>query len=107
MHYGQLRKASTGLRREALAAETVSGKSNVTVVLQFKKTYCKKNGVDGLVALPMVGRAVFPGLIKKQLNKIQENFGPSQDELMKKNDRKVLPKKISKSGSSPFNSPFA
>ena len=44
---------------------------------------------------------------KKQLNKIQENFGPSQDELMKKNNRKGLPKKISKSGSSPFNSPFA
>ncbi len=44
---------------------------------------------------------------KKQLNKIQENFGPSQDELMKKNDKKELPRKISKSGNSPFNSPFA
>ena len=53
---------------------------------------------------PMMESVVFT---KKQLNKIQENFGPSQDELMKKNDRKVLPKKISKSGSSPFNSPFA
>ena len=53
---------------------------------------------------PMMESVVFT---KKQLNKIQENFGPSQDELMKKNDRKGLPKKISKSGSSPFNSPFA
>ena len=44
---------------------------------------------------------------KKQLNKIQENFGPSQDELMKKNDRKELPKKVSETGNSPFNSPFA
>lgn len=52
---------------------------------------------------PMMESVVFT---KKQLNKIQENFGPSQDELMKKNDRKGLPKKISKSGSSPFNSPF-
>ena len=53
---------------------------------------------------PMMESVVFT---KKQLSKIQENFGPSQDELMKKNDRKGLPKKISKSGSSPFNSPFA
>lgn len=53
---------------------------------------------------PMMESVVFT---KKQLIKIQENFGPSQDELMKKNDRKELPKKISKSGSSPFNSPFA
>ena len=53
---------------------------------------------------PMMESVIFT---KKQLNKIQENFGPSQDELMKKNDRKGLPKKISKSGSSPFNSPFA
>ena len=53
---------------------------------------------------PMMESVVFT---KKQLNKIQENFGPSQDELMKKNNRKGLPKKISKSGSSPFNSPFA
>lgn len=53
---------------------------------------------------PMMEQVIFT---KKQLNKIQENFGPSQDELIKKNDRKGLPKKISKSGSSPFNSPFA
>ena len=52
---------------------------------------------------PMMESVVFT---KKQLSKIQENFGPSQDELMKKNDRKGLPKKISKLGSSPFNSPF-
>ena len=43
---------------------------------------------------------------KKQLNMIKENFGPSQDELMKKNDRKELPKKqSSKIKNSPFSSP--
>ena len=62
----------------------------------------QENGDDG--NQPMMESVIFT---KKQLNKIQENFGPSQDELMKKNDRKGLPKKISKSGSSPFNSPFA
>ena len=62
----------------------------------------QENGDEG--NQPMMESVIFT---KKQLNKIQENFGPSQDELMKKNDRKGLPKKISKSGSSPFNSPFA
>lgn len=43
---------------------------------------------------------------KKQLNIIKENFGPSQDELMKKNDRKELPKKqSSKIKNSPFSPP--
>ena len=55
-------------------------------------------------AQPMMEQVIFT---KKQLNKLQENFGPSQDELMKKNDRKELPKKNSKSKNSPFNSPFA
>ena len=41
---------------------------------------------------------------KKQLNTINENFGPSQDELMKKDDRKELPKKQS---SGIKNSPFS
>ena len=41
---------------------------------------------------------------KKQLNMIKENFGPSQDELMKKDDRKELPKKQS---SNIKNSPFS
>lgn len=41
---------------------------------------------------------------KKQLNAIKENFGPSQDELMKKDDRKELPKKQS---SGIKNSPFS
>lgn len=52
---------------------------------------------------PMMEQVIFT---KKQLNKIQENFGPSYDELMKKDDRKELPKKNSKSKNSPFNSPF-
>ena len=42
---------------------------------------------------------------KKQLNKMQENFGPSQDELMKKNNRKELPKKQINIKNSPFSSP--
>lgn len=41
---------------------------------------------------------------KSQVKKLQENFGPSQDELMKKNDRKELPKKQS---SNIKNSPFS
>lgn len=43
---------------------------------------------------------------KSQIKQLQENFGPSQDELMKKNDRKELPKKqSSKIKNSPFSSP--
>lgn len=43
---------------------------------------------------------------KKQLNMLKENFGPSQDELMKKNDKKELPKKqSSKIKNSPFSPP--
>lgn len=51
---------------------------------------------------PMMEQVVFT---KKQLNKIQENFGPSQDELLNKKDRKKLPKKNSNINDSPFNPP--
>ena len=50
---------------------------------------------------PMMEQVIFT---KKQLNKLQENFGPSQDELMKKKNKKDLPKKQS---SSIKNSPFS
>lgn len=53
---------------------------------------------------PMMEQVIFT---KKQLNKLQENFGPSQDELMKKPNRKALPEKKRKSNGSPFCSPFA
>lgn len=53
---------------------------------------------------PMMEQVIFT---KKQLNKLQENFGPSQDELMKKPNRKALPEKKRKSNGSPFSSPFA
>ena len=44
---------------------------------------------------------------KKQLNTLMENFGPTEDELQKQDERKPLPKKKEKtvSGKSPFNSP--
>ena len=52
---------------------------------------------------PMMEQVIFS---KKQLNMLKENFGPSQDELMKKNDRKELPKKqSSKIKNSPFSPP--
>ena len=52
---------------------------------------------------PMMEQVIFS---KKQLNTLKENFGPSQDELMKKNDKKELPKKqSSKIKNSPFSPP--
>jgi len=51
---------------------------------------------------PMMEQVIFT---KKQINKIQENFGPTQDELMNKNNRKELPKKQSKTNNSPFSNP--
>lgn len=52
---------------------------------------------------PMMEQVIFS---KKQLNMLKENFGPSQDELMKKNDKKELPKKqSSKIKNSPFSPP--
>jgi len=50
---------------------------------------------------PMMEQVIFT---KKQLNMIQENLGPTQDELMDKS-RKELPKKQSKPNNSPFSSP--
>ena len=76
-------------------------------VRSYAKSMLEKEGGEQQEAgeeQQMMEQVIFT---KKQLNKIQENFGPSQDELMKKNDRKELPKKISKSVISPFNSPFA
>ena len=57
-------------------------------------------GMDG-EQQQMMEQVIFT---KKQLNTIKENFGPSQDELMKKDDRKELPKKQS---SGIKNSPFS
>jgi hypothetical protein len=54
---------------------------------------------------PMMESFIFT---KKQLNKLMENFGPSEDEIQNKNDdRKPLSKKKEKTVSykSPFNSP--
>lgn len=51
---------------------------------------------------PMMEQVIFT---KKQINKIQENLGPTQDELMDKDDRKSLPKKQNRGGNSPFSSP--
>jgi hypothetical protein len=52
---------------------------------------------------PMMEQVIFK---KSQVKKLQENFGPSQDELMKKNDKKELPKKqSSKIKNSPFSPP--
>ena len=54
---------------------------------------------------PMMESFIFT---KKQLNTLMENFGPTEDELQKQDERKPLPKKKEKtvSGKSPFNSPF-
>lgn len=53
---------------------------------------------------PMMEQVIFT---KKQINAIKENFGPSQDELMKKPDRKELPKKQTRSvKNSPFSPPM-
>lgn len=75
-------------------------------VRSYAESMLNKDGgqQDGGGEQPMMEQVIFT---KKQLNKIQENFGPSQDELMKKDDRQELPKKNSKSKNSPFNSPFA
>ena len=53
---------------------------------------------------PMMESFIFT---KKQLNTLMENFGPTEDELQKQDERKPLPKKKEKtvSGKSPFNSP--
>lgn len=54
---------------------------------------------------PMMEQVIFT---KRQLNKIQENFGPTQDELNTNKERaKTLSKKNEKttSGKSPFNPP--
>ena len=53
---------------------------------------------------PMMESFIFT---KKQLNTLMENFGPTEDELQKQDERKPLSKKKEKtvSGKSPFNSP--
>ena len=53
---------------------------------------------------PMMESFIFT---KKQLNTLMENFGPTEDELQKQDERKPLPKKKEKtvSNKSPFNSP--
>lgn len=53
---------------------------------------------------PMMESFIFT---KKQLNTLMENFGPTEDELQKQDERKPLSKKKEKtvSDKSPFNSP--
>jgi hypothetical protein len=53
---------------------------------------------------PMMESFIFT---KKQLKSLMENFGPTEDELQKQDERKPLPKKKEKTVStkSPFNSP--
>lgn len=64
-----------------------------------------QTGVDGQQEdeQQMMEQVIFT---KKQLNMLKENFGPSQDELMKKTEKKELPKKqSSKIKNSPFSPP--
>ena len=53
---------------------------------------------------PMMESFIFT---KKQLNTLMENFGPTEDELQKQDERKPLQKKKERtvSDKSPFNSP--
>ena len=53
---------------------------------------------------PMMESFIFT---KKQLSTLMENFGPTEDELQKQDERKPLPKKKERtvSDKSPFNSP--
>ena len=53
---------------------------------------------------PMMESVIFT---KRQLNKLMENFGPTEDEIQKKDNRKPLMKKKEQTVSkkSPFNSP--
>lgn len=69
-------------------------------------------GEDPMMGDPAMGGEQSPMMesfifTKKQLNTLMENFGPTEDELQKQDERKPLPKKKEKtvSGKSPFNSP--
>lgn len=69
-------------------------------------------GEDPMMSDPAMGEEQPPMMesfifTKKQLNTLMENFGPTEDELQKQDERKPLPKKKEKtvSGKSPFNSP--
>ena len=69
-------------------------------------------GEDPMMGDPAIGGEQQPMMesfifTKKQLNTLMENFGPTEDELQKQDERKPLTKKKEKtvSGKSPFNSP--
>jgi hypothetical protein len=79
-------------------------------IINTKKLYNQQTGVYkyvitlGEADASVVNEVIFT---KKQLNTLMENFGPTEDELQKQDERKPLSKKKEKtvSGKSPFNSP--
>ena len=111
---GEAPKENLALRKATALAQTKienARKDGQNLkIINTKKHYNQQTGIYKYVIT--LGEADASGVnevifTKKQLNTLMENFGPTEDELQKQDERKPLQKKNEKtvSGKSPFNSP--